>query len=98
MLNITNHQGNANQNTIPFSYHQKRQQITTVDKDGKFYACLVGTQVGTNSMEVPQKIKNTTTIRSSNSPSGYLLEGNKTLNLKRYRQEFPLWLNGSEPN
>jgi len=37
-----------------------------------------------NSMEVPQKIKNRTTIVSSNPTSGYLFEGNKNTNSKRY--------------
>lgn len=35
-------------------------------------------------MEAPQKIKNTTTIKSSNSISGYLPEENKSINSKRY--------------
>ena len=35
-----------------------------------------------SSMEVPQKIKNRTTIRSSNSTSGYLSHENKNTNLK----------------
>ena len=36
-----------------------------------------------NSMEVPQKIKNRTTIWSSNSTAGYLPKENKNTNLKR---------------
>ena len=35
-------------------------------------------------MEVPQKIKNITTIQFSNSTPGYLFEENKNKNLKRY--------------
>ena len=35
-------------------------------------------------MEVPQKIKNRTTIGSSNSTSGYFSKENKDPNLKRY--------------
>ena len=35
-------------------------------------------------MEVPQKIKNGTTIRFSNSTSGYLSEENENTNLKRH--------------
>ena len=35
-----------------------------------------------NSMEIPYKIKNRTTIRSSNSTSGYLSKKTKTLILK----------------
>jgi len=37
-----------------------------------------------NSIKVPQKIKNRTTIRSSNSASGYLFKENKNTNIKRY--------------
>ena len=37
-----------------------------------------------NSMDVPQKIKNRTTIKSSNSISGFLPEENKSINSKRY--------------
>ena len=35
-------------------------------------------------MEVPQKIKDRTTISFSNSTSGYLSEENENTNLKRY--------------
>ena len=35
-------------------------------------------------MEGPQKVKNRTTIQSSNSTSGYLYGENKNTNLKRY--------------
>ena len=37
-----------------------------------------------NSMEVPQKIKNRTTIWSSSSTSGYLSKENKNTNSKKY--------------
>ena len=37
-----------------------------------------------NSMEFPQKIKNRTTIESSNSTSGYLSEENENSNSNRY--------------
>ena len=37
-----------------------------------------------NSMEVPQKIKNITTIWDSNSTPGYTSEENKNTNLKKY--------------
>ena len=37
-----------------------------------------------NSTEVPQNIKNRTTIYSSNSTSGYLFAENENTNLKRY--------------
>jgi len=35
-------------------------------------------------MEIPQKIKNRTSIRSSNCTSGYLFKVNKITNSKRY--------------
>ena len=37
-----------------------------------------------NNIEVPQKIKSSTTILSSNFTAGYLSEGNRTTILKRY--------------
>ena len=37
-----------------------------------------------NSMEVPQKFKNRTTIKSSNSTPGYFSKENKRPNSKRY--------------
>ena len=49
---------------------------------------LMGMQNGAatmkNSIEVPQNIKNRTTICSSNSISGYLSAENENINLKRY--------------
>ena len=86
MLNITNHQGNANQNhseisphTCQNGYHQKdnkRQVLMKMWKKGNPSMLLVGMQFGTptkeNSREVPQKIKDRTTIGSSNSTSGYI--------------------------
>ena len=68
----------------------KRQQITSVGEDveKREPSCTVGGNVNAatvkNSMKVPQKIKNRTTIRSSNSTSGYLSEENENTNLKRY--------------
>ena len=44
----------------------------------------IGAAIMENSMEVPQKIKNRTTIWSSNSTSEYLSEENENTNLKRY--------------
>ena len=35
-------------------------------------------------MAVPQKIKNRTTLRFSNSATGYLSKGNENTNLKRH--------------
>lgn len=56
----------------------KRQKIKSVGKDvekGKLCALVVEMQVGTttmeNSAEVPQKIKNSTTISPNNSTLGY---------------------------
>ena len=49
---------------------------------------LVGMQTGAaaleNNVEIPQKIKNRTTIHSSNSTLGYLLKENENTNWKRY--------------
>ena len=73
-LGLTNHQGNANQNHNEISSHthqdgfyQKKQKTTNVGMDVE-NTCklLVGMQNGAaaleNNMEVPQKIKNRTTI------------------------------------
>jgi len=50
-------------------------------RKGNPYALLVGIQIGAdtmeNSMEIPQKIKNRTTTRSSNCTPGYLSKENK---------------------
>ena len=50
-------------------------------------ALLVGMQTGAvtmeNSMEVPQKIKNRTTLVSSNSTTGYLPKEYRNMNSKR---------------
>ena len=37
-----------------------------------------------NSMKIPQKVKNITTIWYSNSTTGYTSEENKNTNLKKY--------------
>ena len=39
-------------------------------------------------MEVPQKVKNRTTIQSSNSASGYLSKEYKNTNLKRHMYSY----------
>ena len=76
MLNITNHQGNAIQNyneisshTCPNDYNQKdniQQVLVRIQRKGNPPVLLVKVLVGTvtieNSMELPQKIKNATTI------------------------------------
>ena len=41
-----------------------------------------------NCMEMPPKIKNRTTIQSSNSTSGYFSKENKNTNLKRYMHPY----------
>ena len=55
---------------------------------GKPLTLLVGMQTGTatleNSMEVPQKVKNRTTLLSSSCPTRYLPRAYKNTNLKRY--------------
>lgn len=87
MLNISNHQGNANQNHREISPHTCHngyyQKVTTVGKDTEKgeYSYAVGGNVNWCShygkhMELPQKIKNRTTIRSSNFISGFLFEEN----------------------
>ena len=49
---------------------------------------LVGMKIGVatkgNSIEFHQKIRNRTTVQSSNSTSGYLSKGKEITNLKRY--------------
>ena len=70
----------------------KRQQITIVGEDvEKREPCtlLVGciwiyAATMENSMESFQKVKNRTTIQSSNSSPGYLSGENINTNLKRY--------------
>ena len=55
-------------------------------RKGNTLALLVGMQTGAatleNSMEVPQKVKNRTTLQSSNSTIRYLPEGYKNTDLK----------------
>ena len=57
-------------------------------RKGNPRALLVGLYIGAstmeNNMEVPQKIKNRTTVRSGNSTPGYLSEENENTNSKRY--------------
>ena len=47
-------------------------------------AITIGAATMENSMAVPQKIKNRTTIWSSNPTSGYIYKGNETIISKRY--------------
>ena len=44
----------------------------------------IGTDTVENSMEIPQKISNRTTVWSSNSTSGYIFKGNEIIILKIY--------------
>ena len=57
-------------------------------RKGNPHALLVGMEIDRatteNCMEVPQKVKNRTTISSSNFSSGYLSKENKNSTLKRY--------------
>ena len=71
MLSITHHQGNGNQNysEIHLSEWQRSTQETNVGEDWKqrnLLILLVESKLGTasleKSMEVPQKIKNRTTL------------------------------------
>ena len=73
MLNITNHQANANQTTRRYyftqGYYQKRQQTTTAGKNVKNRepSCTIGEDVHWcnhygKQNDVPQKIKNRTNV------------------------------------
>ena len=98
MLNISNDQGNANlshNELLPHSrqngYYQKHQQVTSGDKDMKKRE--PSNSIGGNTTwysyygkqyEVPQKLKNRTTIWFRNSAPTYISEENENTNLKRY--------------
>ena len=62
---------------------------------GKTCALLEGMQIGRanmeNSIKVPQKIKNRTTIWSSNPTSGYIAEDNEIGISKRYLYPHVHW-------
>ena len=73
MLNITHHQGNANQNHDEISPHtcqngsnQQHKVLARMWRKRNPPAFLVGIQIGIanmeHSMQVPQKIKNITTL------------------------------------
>ena len=99
MLNITRHQGKANQNYSeipPYTYqndlnqnHEKQQVLARMQRKGNPLAPLVGMQTGAatleNSMEVPQKAKNRTTLGSSNHTTRYSPKQYKSANSKRYK-------------
>ena len=100
MLNITNHQGNANQNhdeisphTCQNSYHQKTTNNKCWQGCGENKGPPVDFGGNVNwcsqcSMKFPQKIKNKSTIQSSNSTSGYFSKENRNTNLKRYMHSY----------
>ena len=78
MLNITHRQGNANQNTMSITSHltewlKSKTQETSVGEDveKKGPSCTVfgnapGAATVEDSMDIPQKTENRTTLQSSN--------------------------------
>ena len=96
MFNITNHPGNARKNHRDITSYLfkwlllKRQKIANVGRnlEKREHLHTVGRNVNwagilKNSMEVPQKIKNRTSIWSSDFTSGYTSEGNENTNSER---------------
>ena len=96
-LNITKHQGKANQSHNEISPHiyqkghhqkDKQWQVSFKDVEKKEPSCTIPRNVSwvqpqwTNSMEFPQT--NRTTIWSSNSISGCLSKENENSNWKEY--------------
>ena len=91
MFNITCHQGNTNQNHNEISphtcqngikwTHRKWQMLARMRKKRNPFALLVGMQIGAatpeNSMEVPQEIKNRTTLWPSNCTTRHLSTGHR---------------------
>jgi len=61
-------------------------------RKGNPCALLEGMKIGAatveNSMEIPQKTKNRSTIQSSNSTSGNLPRGNENTSLKSYLHRY----------
>ena len=94
MWNITN-QGNANQNKNVTSrllewLSSNRPEIASVGLSGEKKGCAPLVGVNQRSHRGKQcggssKIKNRSTIQSSSPTSGYLSEGKKPSNLKRYQ-------------
>lgn len=86
MPNITYHHGNTNRNYngVPphtsqngeNQRHKKQQVLVSMWRKRNPLSLLVGIQIGVviveNGMEAPQKIKNRTTLSSSNHTTGYL--------------------------
>ena len=96
MLNITNHQGNANENHNEIAVRKAIIAKTTKSRYGRgcgeketlvhcWWDCKLVQPLATkaNNMEMPQKNKNENTIRPSHSTSGYLFIENKNTNSKR---------------
>ena len=98
MLNVTNHQRNANKshNEIPShtcqnGYHQwinKQQVLGRMWRKGNPSAPLVGMQIGAatveSSMEISRKLKNGSAFWPIDPTSGNLLEGTQNTNLKEH--------------
>ena len=86
MLNVAPHQGNTNQNHTEISPHagqggqneqiRRLKMLARLRRNGNPLALLVRMQIGAaaqeNSVEVPQKIKNRTTLQPSHSTTGNL--------------------------
>ena len=83
MLNITNHQRNANKTTVRYHFTLSEwlssinQQTTSAGEDvekGEPFCTVGGTQTSAatveSNMELPQKIKNGTAFCPNNSTSG----------------------------
>ena len=93
-LSITNHEGNKNQKhnqleSVRMTYYQKHkrwQMLVKTWRKENLSALLVGMRVGTvtvkNSMKTPWKIKNRTTIWSSNPTSKYIFKINEILSCR----------------
>ena len=94
MLNITNHEGNANENhnEIPFQIHydnqQQTQKMLRIWRNWNLWPLLVrvlnGTVAVENSMVVLKKIKHIITIWSSNSTCGYISKRIENRDSNRY--------------
>ena len=65
----------------------RNDMLVKMWRKGNPQCTMCGNTVGAangDNIEVPQKIKNRTTMSSSNSTSGYLSEESEDTNLKRY--------------
>ena len=70
----------------------KQQTISEMWRKGNLCALLVGSQISAatmeNSIKVPQKLKNRTTLWHGNSTSGYLSEEIQNTNSKRHMHPY----------